>query len=99
MTKMMWGNKQLMFATVHPELVEKIISLDSLRYPFPTKNHIPILSIRGNDTKADPGVLPKSGALLISLSNAKHIDLCDRGPKKVKQQAIALITAFIESHA
>lgn len=74
-----------------------IVSLDSLRYPFPLKNNIPILSIRANDTKADDGVLLKSGVNLITLENAKHIDLCDRGPDNIKQKVIGEILTFIRN--
>lgn len=90
------GDISMMFAEVHPELVEKLISLDSLRYPFPIKNHIPILALRANDTQADDGVLPKSVATIVPLENAKHIDLCDRGPSEVKQKIIDLVEKFIE---
>lgn len=60
----------MLFTTIHPELVEKVISLDSLRMPFPIKNYVPILSLRANDTKADKGVIPESGAIIIELKNA-----------------------------
>ena len=56
---------------------------------------MPILSIRANDTKADEAVLPKTGATLVAIKKAKHIDLCDRGPLEVKQKVIGLILKFM----
>lgn len=89
------GDISMMFAQTHPELVAKVISLDSLRNPFPTQNSIPILSLRANDTQAGEGVLPKIGAEIITLNNAKHIDMCDRGPENVKQEIIDQISKFL----
>lgn len=95
------GDIAMLFASNHPQLVEKIISLDSLRMPFPRTGQIPILSLRGNDTKADEGVLPPEALLkqlaitIILLPEAKHIDLCDRGSSLIKQQINDLILKFL----
>lgn len=51
------GDISMMFADKYPDLVLKIISLDSLRLPFPTNNSIPILRFAGLDTKPDEGVV------------------------------------------
>lgn len=92
------GDMSMMFTEQHPELVSKVISLDSLRYPFPTKDHVPIFSIRANDTQADKGVLPESGASLIILKDTKHIDLCDRGSKETKEKIVDFITKFLNGN-
>jgi peptidoglycan-N-acetylglucosamine deacetylase len=89
------GDMSMLFATKYPEKVLKVISLDSLRYPFPTKGNVPILSLRGNDTKADEGVLPTQGATIIDLEQAKHIDLCDRGSVEVKGKMVDYIQGFL----
>ncbi len=95
------GDIAMLFAQSHPQLVKKIISLDSLRMPFPRTGLIPILSLRGNDTKADEGVLPPKELLrqlamtIIPLPEAKHIDLCDRGSKVTQQQINDLILKFL----
>ncbi|AMV16139.1 Predicted dienelactone hydrolase [Legionella pneumophila] len=91
------GDIAMLFARNHPQFVKKIISLDSLRMPFPRTGLTPILSLRGNDTKADEGVLPSQESLkqlaitIIPLPEAKHIDLCDRGPEVIQKQMNALI--------
>lgn len=88
------GDISMLFVDLYPALVSKVISLDSLRYPFP-RNGVPILSFRANDTKADQGILPESGAVLIDLKEAKHIDMCDRGPDKVKKEIVKQIEKFL----
>ena len=90
------GDISMLFTSIHPELVEKVISLDSLRMPFPTKDHVPILSLRANDTKADKGVIPEGGAIIIELKNAKHIDMYDSGPEEIKREIIFLIDMFLK---
>lgn len=89
------GDIAMLFGSIYPLLVEKIISLDSLRMPFPTKDHIPILSLRANDTKADNDVIPESGALIVELNNAKHIDMYDAGPEVIKEEILFLIQMFL----
>ncbi len=88
------GDISMLFADLHPALVSKVISLDSLRYPFPS-NGIPILSLRANDTKADQGVLPESGSKIFEMKEAKHIDMCDQGPDMVKQEIVKIISNFL----
>jgi len=46
-------------------------------------------------TKADEGVLPESGAIIINLENTKHIDMYDHGPDQVKKEIIAQINNFL----
>lgn len=87
----------MMFAEQYPESVASVISLDSLRYPFPTKDHIPILTFRANDTKEDDNVLPKSEVTLVSLKDVKHIDMCDRGPTAGKKRIVGTIMEFLSS--
>ena len=85
----------MLYAQNHPESISKVISLDSLRYPFPTGENIAVLSLRAIDTKADEGVLPTTGATIIELKDAKHIDLSDRGEKTLKKEIVGLISTFL----
>ncbi|HUX79734.1 MAG TPA: alpha/beta fold hydrolase [Alphaproteobacteria bacterium] len=89
------GDISMLFASHHPDLVAKVISLDSLSYPFPTANRMPILFLRGNDRKADEGVLPESGATIITLKSAQPVDMCDRGSEKMKQEINEVILKFL----
>jgi len=93
------GDISMLFATHYPKQVSKIISLDSLRYPFPTKNHIPILSLRANDTVADKGVLPSSNEYIkIVPLETKHIDMYDPAPIEVKEKIIDHISQFLSTN-
>jgi pimeloyl-ACP methyl ester carboxylesterase len=98
------GDISMLLAKQHPNLAKNIISLDSLRMPFPRSASLRILSLRANHIRADEGVLPnaeeqkKFGYLIISLPDAKHIDFCDRGPIKVKDKVVNLITKFLEDN-
>lgn len=89
------GDISMMFADYYPQRVEKIISIDSLRYPFPVKHQIPILSLRAVDTKADAGVLPVQGAKIMTIRNAKHNFMYDAGPFDVKENILKEIKAFL----
>lgn len=86
------GDISMLFATLYPNRVLKVISLDSLRMPFPN-NNVKILNIRASDTTPDPGVISKN-AQSISI-DAKHIDLCDRGSIKTQQNINRLILDFV----
>jgi beta-lactamase class D/predicted esterase len=89
------GDISMMFADKYPNKVKKVISLDSLRYPFPTGSNI--LSLRAKDTSADIGVLTKNtNAEIIQMNNAKHIDMYDAGPNDVKAEIIEHINDFLQ---
>ena len=128
------GDISMLFTSLHPELVSRVISLDSLRFPFSInmqvepinkidsngnvvdelgakpneagelqkkilkahRDKVHILTLRATDTEADEGVLPESGAAIITIKNAKHMDMCDRGSEEVKQEIMARISEFLE---
>lgn len=97
------GDIAMLFAREHPRLVEKLISLDSLRMPFPRNAISPILSLRANDTQADTGVLPNDkeakqlGIVIIKLEKSKHIDLCDRGGVKTHKKINQFTFKFLNN--
>ena len=78
------------------EKVSKVISLDSLRYPFPSENGVPMLHFSANDTKPDPGVVPDKGVETIIIEGAKHIDLCDRGGPRINEEILKSIIQFLK---
>ncbi|MFV9876099.1 MAG: hypothetical protein AB8U25_06665, partial [Rickettsiales endosymbiont of Dermacentor nuttalli] len=59
---------------------------DSLRMSFPTEKEIPILRFGAVDTKSDEGVVPKLRIDVVMIQDAKHIDLCNRGSKLIKDK-------------
>jgi hypothetical protein len=80
------------FATLHPELTKKVVTLDNLRVPFLTEGRFKILSFRSKDPqfKTDPGVIPpeavreKSGIEVVQTS-FQHNDMRDTGPDTAKE--------------
>jgi hypothetical protein len=86
----------MMFLEQYPELVQKVISLDSLRYPFPTDKGVQILHFNANDTQADPGVIPDEGVKTIIIEGAKHINFCDRGSPGIKKEVLKSIVHFLK---
>ncbi|MDP3532219.1 MAG: alpha/beta fold hydrolase [Alphaproteobacteria bacterium] len=90
------GDISMMFADLYPQKTANVISIDSLRYPFPVKHHLPILSLRATDTKADEGVLPKTGAKIVTIKNAKHNDMYDAATDQVKTDILNEISDFLK---
>jgi pimeloyl-ACP methyl ester carboxylesterase len=80
------GDISMMFATLYPNKVSKIISLDSRRYPFPRNTDIEILRFGASDDEPDEGVVPNSGVQVIYVKDAKHNDLCDMGSRDIKDE-------------
>ena len=88
------GDISMMFATLHPDRLSKIISLDSRRYPFPRNKNIEILRFGAVDDQPDEGVVPQ-GAQVIYVKGARHIDLCDRGSPEIKDEIQKSIIEFL----
>jgi predicted esterase len=90
------GDISMMFATHHPEMVSKIISLDSRRYPFPRNPELEILRFGAIDDEPDQGVVPESGVQVFYVKGARHIDLCERGSPEIKNEIKKSIVKFLE---
>lgn len=97
------GDMAMLLATEHPELVDKVISLDNRRMPFPRVKSPQIMSLRSSDQPADEGVLPnmeeqqKSGIKIIHLKNTKHGEMDDSGNEDQKAEINNLIFGFLTS--
>ncbi len=89
------GDISMMFATHNPEMVSKIISLDSRRHPFPQNKNIEILRFGAIDDEPDEGVVPE-GTKVIYVKEARHIDLCDRGSQIIKEEIQKQIIQFLD---
>lgn len=96
------GDMAMLFAREHPALVEKIISLDNRRVPFPRQRRPQVLSLRSSDQVADSGVLPtpdeqaKLGTLVIALPATIHNDMWDGATALQKQEMNKWISVFLE---
>lgn len=89
------GDMSMMFATLHPEMVSKVISLDSRRYPFPRNPKLKILRFGAIDDEPDQGVVPDTGIQEIYVQSARHIDLSDRGSPEIKDEIQKSIIKFL----
>ncbi len=100
------GDISMYFARLHPELVKRVVTLDSLRVPFVTDGRFRILAFCSKDAvfKADPGVVPdqevreKSGITVVQ-TEFRHNDLSDRGPDQVKTMVVAMLDKFLNDDA
>lgn len=90
------GDISMMFATLHPEMVSTIISLDSRRYPFPRNPKLKILRFGAIDDEPDEGVVHGTGIQEIYVKGARHIDLSDRGSPEIKDEIQKSIIKFLD---
>ena len=90
------GDMAMMFTEKHPELVEKTILLDSHYHPTPSKNQIPVLLIRKNDSKDDASALSETGIKVVTLETAENVELYDHAPAEVLEQINKTILEFLK---
>ncbi|HEX8506213.1 MAG TPA: alpha/beta hydrolase, partial [Hymenobacter sp.] len=96
------GDTSVLFAEEHPELVEKLISLDNRRLPLPRKPTPKVLSLRSSDQAADPGVLPAPaeqaalGMTIVQLPATVHNDMWDGATPQQRQEMEDHISRFLE---
>jgi pimeloyl-ACP methyl ester carboxylesterase len=96
------GDMAVLFARQHPELVDRIISLDNRRMPLPRTRRPAVLSLRSSDQVADPGVLPTPaeqaalGMQVVQLPATIHNDMWDGATEGQRQEMEAAINRFLE---
>lgn len=79
------GDISALFASGHPELVHMLVTLDNRRYPLPRNRKLKVLTVRGNDYPADPGVLPNEResaeypVAVVRMENVGHSDIGQSG--------------------
>jgi len=87
------GDIAMLFAHTYPELMDKIISLDNRRMPFPRTKHPRIYSLRSSDQIADAGVIPteeeqkKFRIKVVKSANITH-NAMDESANEVQRNAI-----------
>jgi hypothetical protein len=97
------GDISMYFAKTHPELIQKVVTLDNLRVPFMTDGKFKILSFRSQDSvfKPDPGVVPdeaicEAAGITVVNTGAQHTDLSDRGPETLKTRIQGQLDKFLD---
>lgn len=83
-----------------PGLATTLITLDNRRHPLPRSPALRLLSLRGSDFAADPGVLPTPeqrapGHCIVPIANARHNDMLDAGPDWLKARIVTLVRGFL----
>jgi predicted dienelactone hydrolase len=95
------GDTAMLFAEEYPALVQRLISLDNRRMPFPRAARPRVLSLRSSDQVADAGVLPTSAeqkqfnTTIIKLPNTLHNDMWDGATAAQKQEMNVAISQFL----
>ncbi|TGE29216.1 serine aminopeptidase domain-containing protein [Hymenobacter metallicola] len=95
------GDMAMLLAQEHPQLVDKVISLDNRRMPLPRIRRPRILTIRSSDQVADAGVLPSAaeqaalGMLVVQLPATLHNDMWDGATEAQKQEIRAVVAKFL----
>jgi predicted dienelactone hydrolase len=98
------GDMSMLFGQEHPDLVDKIISLDNRRVAFPRTKQPKIYSLRSSDQLADEGVLPTSeeqkkyGIKIIPLKNTIHNNMDNSGNEEQKKEINDYILTFLNDH-
>jgi pimeloyl-ACP methyl ester carboxylesterase len=81
------GDMSVLFTHQHPELINKLITMDHRRMPLPRIKTPKIYTLRSNDFPADEGVLPseeenKSLGITIQLVQVSHNTMDDDGTEE-----------------
>lgn len=86
----------LLFQT-KPDLFSALITLDNRRYPLPDKGNV--LTLRGCDFTADPGVLPSNPnhINIVGLTDTKHSDIGRFGTNAQHERIAAVICDFLKN--
>jgi len=100
------GDISMFFATEHPDMVKRVVTLDNLRVPFLTQAKFKILSFRSKDPHfvPDPGVVPddaecaKAGIEVVK-TGFQHTDMTDRGPEHVKTTIQDTLDRFLSNES
>lgn len=95
------GDMSMLFAHKYPDKVDKVISLDNRRMPFPRVEQPKIFSLRSSDQVADEGVLPTSEEQqkykmrVIKLQNTIHNDMDDHANAEQRKEINNYILGFL----
>ncbi|MCL9804968.1 alpha/beta hydrolase [Flavobacterium amniphilum] len=97
----MGGDISVTFSIKHPELVDKLITLDQRRVAFPRVKQPKIYSLRSSDQPADEDVIPSEteqkelGITIVKLPNTIHNVMNDHASAEQKKEMLSWISKFI----
>ncbi|MBK9273583.1 MAG: alpha/beta fold hydrolase [Flavobacteriales bacterium] len=98
------GDISMLFAKEHPDLLERVISLDNRRMPLPRTHRPQVCSIRSSDQPADQGVLPGAEEahdldMRVLMSTVPHNAMDDGASPEQRKELTELITRLLNSEA
>jgi predicted dienelactone hydrolase len=93
------GDMSVLFAHLHPELVNKVISLDNRRMSLPRTSQPRIYTLRSNDFPADENVLPTKEEqtkfqITVQFTNINHSNMDNDATGKERKT----LNQFIETY-
>jgi len=93
------GDVSATLAAERPAWVTGLVTLDHRRVPLPAAGEgLRVLSLRGSDFPADPGVLPTApvtGSCVLPLAAARHDDMHDGGPADLRARLQRATVEFL----
>jgi len=95
------GDIATYYASLYPDSVQNLITLDNLRKSLPRNGSVSVMTIRASDTQADPGVLPSEEELaiypikILNLPATAHSDMNDKATEEQKTEITRAIEYFL----
>lgn len=95
------GDISMLFAEQHPELLQKVISLDNRRFPLPRTATPRVYSVRSSDQPADEGVIPtpeeqaRHHITILYPEGIGHNDMGNRGTPEQQTEVLRLVRGFL----
>lgn len=96
------GDMTMLFASRHPDLLTKAISLDHRRMVMPRCSHPQIYTLRGCDYEADEQVIPtieeqqRFHITVVKLQGIGHGDMDDKGSREQHSGILHYICEFLK---
>lgn len=96
------GDQSALFANQHPELVDKLITMDNRRMDLPRTSHPKIYSLRSNDHPADEDVLPteedrKKFGIVIQNTNINHDRMDNDADEEERKYLISKVLEYLKN--
>lgn len=91
----------MLFAQKYPEMISKVVALDNGHFPILRTKKPQILSLRGNNTQPDKGVVPtpeeqkEFNIQIVKMKDISHIEMCF-GSADQKSKINKYITDFLK---
>ena len=94
------GDMSVLYAHQHPEMINKLISMDNRRMDLPRTSKPKIYTLRSNDYPADEGVLPKDGErtkyrITVDFTDINHSSMDNDANDEERKYLISKILKYL----